>query len=125
MNKLFKLTHFKDSAYQCVSISLSNDGLDHMYESLETELKDQKARGRILLDLLLSNGLRSERFISLFFDGQCLDLNSYKVENCIDSKIEDYCSKYYRSQPHLLENSVLTKPQRFLFKKGKLKQSYK
>lgn len=121
MTKRFKLAHIDNPAYQCVSLSLCSEGIDYLYEDLENELKRINSKGRVLFDLLLSNGYKSDRFVSLYFDGAQFDFSTYEVEKNIESRIEDYCSKYFIEHSGLLENSALTKPQRFLFKKGKVK----
>jgi hypothetical protein len=102
-----------------VALSLSYRGIDYYFHELEFELRGVNSSGRVLIDLLLSHGARSERFISMYFDGHSLDQNSYQIENFVDSTVENYCSNYFKKNSDLLEGSVLTKPQRFLFKKGK------
>lgn len=119
MLKRFELAHIDHTAYQCVSLSLCSEGIDYFYEDLESELKRINSKGRILFDLLLSNGYKSDRFVSLYFDGEKFDLSTYEVEKNIEKKIENYCSNYFIEHHFLLENSVLTKPQRFIFKKKK------
>lgn len=121
MHKRFKLAQIDDSGYQCVSLSLCNEGIDFLYEDLESELKRSASKGRILFDLLLSNGYKSERFVSVYFDGNQFDFSTYEIESNINSEVENYCSSYFINNPSLLEKSVLTKPQRFLFKKRKVK----
>lgn len=124
MSKKFTLANFSDSTYQYISLFLSYESLDYAYSELENELKVCNAKGRILLDFLLSNGLNSDRFASIYFNGYRLEFDSFRIEMVISSKVEIFCEEYFKSNPQHIEKSVLSKPQKFLLKKGRLSKKH-
>lgn len=118
MNNTFAISDISDKKFLRVVLSLSYKSLDQYLHELEDCLKRSKIKGLVLLDLLLSNGMKSDRFASMYFDGQKFDLESYKIEKSVDKYIVYHCTRCYQNNSHLLEGSVLTKPQRFLIKRG-------
>lgn len=121
MNKPFFLAPLFTQEYSYISFSLTSERLDDYYQQLEIELENLQAQGNILLDLIVSNGIKYNRFVSLYFDGRKLNLDSYKNITDVTSTIENISNKFYSSHLNVIEDSVLTKPQKFLFKK-KIKQ---
>jgi hypothetical protein len=117
MNKIFDIQPLNDGVYKFISFSLTSDRLDDYRRDLESELSKFKTDGWVLLDLISSNGMKTKRFASLYFDGITFDVQTYKNPRDINSKIEDKCLSFYKKHIYAIENSVLTKPQKFLFKK--------
>ena len=117
MEKHFSLKRLRACEYKYISFSLTSERLDNYYRELEVELAQLKVKGKVLFDLISSNGLKSQRYASIYFNGAHLDLDTFKNVLKVDSEIEQLCLKFYKSHYEAIENSVLTKPQRFLFKK--------
>lgn len=77
-------------------------------------------KGKILFDLLLTNGVSSNRFIEAEFDGRKFNYSSFKPLNQVDTEIKKGSSEFYRKHTELLENSILPNAYQYLIKKGKL-----
>ncbi|MCU5076830.1 type II toxin-antitoxin system RnlB family antitoxin [Bacillus cereus] len=83
------------------------------------EKKLESYKGKVLFDLLLSNGFASNRYIEAEFnEGKFLTDSFRAVEPDIKTKKES--SSFYLKDPSLLDNGILHNPQKFLFKKGKI-----
>jgi len=89
-------------------------------ESIEQDLKKIGIRGKILFDLLLSHGNTPDRFFEVVFNGQEIDEESLRRLASISENIKSLSLKFYNSQQDLVENSVLTKAQKFLVMKKAL-----
>ena len=88
-------------------------------EALEKELKQIGVQGKILFDLLLSHGNTPDRFFEAFFNGEKISEESLKSTGSISKKIKEISIDFYHSQQHFLENSVLSKTQKFLIRRKK------
>lgn len=86
---------------------------------IEHELQSQ-FRGKILFDLLLSNGVSSNRFIEANFDGDHFDYSSFKSLILVDGEIKKKLIEFYKKNTVLLENSVLPNAYQYLIKNGKV-----
>ncbi|MDD0822344.1 type II toxin-antitoxin system RnlB family antitoxin [Bacillus cereus] len=83
------------------------------------ELKNH-FQGKVLFDLLLSNGISSNRFLEAEFDGVTFNYSSFKSLSNVNELIKKGSSMFYQSNIEFLENSVLPNAHQFLVKKGKL-----
>lgn len=111
---LHRLDHPK---YDWVVFSIHYERCDQYIEELISELKSKNIQSPILIDLLCSNGL-SDRFYEL-------SINPFKIsKTLIDGTLYEYCNEWYRNHNELLENSVLSKAQKFLFLRNRLKNIY-
>jgi hypothetical protein len=88
-------------------------------EALEKDLKQIGVNGKILFDLLLSHGNTPDRFFEAFFNGEKISEESLKSTEAISKKIKAISIDFYHSQQHFLENSVLSKTQKFLIRRKK------
>lgn len=88
-------------------------------EGIQDELNNQ-FEGTVLFDLLLSNGVSSNRFVEAEFDGQSFIYNSFRIPSTIDDFIKEISVEFYKKHPEYLKSSILPKTQRFLVRKGKL-----
>jgi len=89
-------------------------------ETIEKDLKKRGVKGKIIFDLLLSHGNNPDRFYEASFDGEKINEESLKAANSISKTIKKISGKFYREQDQCLENSVLSKAQKFLIKRGQL-----
>lgn len=99
---------------------LSTDSLrihDYLLDVVK-ELKKICFKGDVLFDLLLSNGPSlAGRFFSAFFDGKKFDISSFKNIKIVDAEVEKTSNCFYATHLNLIEDSILTKPQKFILKK--------
>jgi hypothetical protein len=77
-------------------------------------------KGKVLFDLLLSNGVSSNRFVEADYDGEKFDYSSFKTLNQVGLEIKKESSEFYRTHTEFLTNSILPNAHQFLIKKGKL-----
>ncbi|MCL6446048.1 MAG: type II toxin-antitoxin system RnlB family antitoxin [Alicyclobacillus sp.] len=77
-----------------------------------------KFHGRVLFDLLLSNGNASNRFLEAEFDGKKFDFRSFKIAGTVDDTIKKLASGFYKEHSDFLDDSILPRHQKFLIKKG-------
>jgi hypothetical protein len=89
-------------------------------EALEKDLRQIGVNGKILFDLLLSHGNTPDRFFEAVFNGEKISEESLKNIEAISKKIKKISLDFYYSQQHFLENSVLSKAQKFLIRRKKL-----
>ena|GEM_PF-1217708 len=83
-------------------------------------LRVKSFKGKVVFDLLLSNGSAFNRFIEVFFDGSNFEIRTSKVfdanENILNNSLE-----FYNSHISYLDDSILTRAEKFLIKR---KQQY-
>lgn len=109
--------NYDDYPYVVYSTSYVNPIEDIGY--IEEELK-LLFKGKVIFDLLLSNGISSNRFVEAEFDGDKFKYTSFKALNNVDTGIVKESSDFYRKHSALLENSVLPNAHQFLIKKGRI-----
>ncbi|MED4990887.1 type II toxin-antitoxin system RnlB family antitoxin [Parageobacillus toebii] len=86
---------------------------------IEKELKC-RYKGKILFDLLLSNGISTNRYLEAEFNGENFILSSFKPLIQVDYTIKERAAIFYREHAEYLKNSVLPNAYRFLIKKGRI-----
>jgi len=72
------------------------------------ELEIMKFRGAVVFDLLSCNGLSSNRFVQILFDGASFDRGSFSVIEDLDKKLRQEQDTLFRSNPEFLTRSVLS-----------------
>lgn len=117
MAKLYHIEKLDKEGYPYIIFSKSYVSPIEVLESLEHELKEIRVKGKIIFDLLLSNGDSPDRYFEADFDGSQIDKKSFRQVNSISNKVKQISNKYYYDRLNLLENSVLSKAQKFLIKK--------
>lgn len=105
---------YKSSYYVIISTSSTNP-LDYRTE-IEDNLKVSLYKGRVLFDLLLSNGFSPNRFIEMDFDGDKLVSNSASVIDVKDGNLKTFLYKYYSGVPNYIDNSILSNSEKFILK---------
>lgn len=121
MNDKFKLLTFNNSVYQYISFSVDYSRPDEYLSDLAMELAQRKFSGYIIFDLLLCNGLNSQRYIKSFFDGSNFQYDSFSTmsDKELDVSLKQFTSNFYLTHKELLDRSVLlSKAQKFLIRKG-------
>ncbi len=117
--KAFQIEKVNDTDYSIIVMSTSYiNPLDEI-EEIENYLREN-FKGKVLFDMLLKNGLSSNRFMEAVFDGQKFDRNSFTTLSEVDYRIKEFAAKFYRRHKELLDYSILPKAYQFLIKKGKI-----
>lgn len=111
--------HKSNNEYPYIVFSTSYINPLEEIEEIEKEMEFQ-FQGKVLFDLLLSNGLTSNRFLEAeFWDGK-FQYTSIKPVNNLDNLIKKESIHFYRENIELLQNSVLPNAHKFLIKQGQL-----
>ncbi len=119
MDKHYKLLKLNDYKYTYVSMSTDFCRPDDYMSELEEELQTHEYKGKVVFDLLLSNGLKEDRYFSAEFDGRRFVVSTFRTMTCICSEILGMSSAFYKDNYDLVsKNAILSKPQKFLVKKG-------
>lgn len=101
-----------------IAFSLTQERVHEYIDDIGHELKELDFVGYILFDLFMCNGLDSNnRFYTAFFNGENIDLNSFKNCKDVPTEILQECNFFYKNNYKLINDSALTKPQKYLFKK--------
>ena len=111
--KAYDIIEFKND-YKYVVLATSYENPMDELENIEDELKAKEYSGRVLFDLLLCNGMNSNRFIEMNFDGNYFDLSSSIIIENPNKFIKEDIHQYLKDKPALLENSVLPEAQRYI-----------
>ena len=83
--------------------------------ALSNELKALNYSGNVIFDLLITNGTCENRFASILFTGNSFDRKSFHIVSDIDTSLKIRQDDFFRSNPHLLLSSVLSKQERNSF----------
>lgn len=116
MGKPFEIGYLDKQAQTATVYSTNYLRLDEYLEELTIQLKEKTFKGNVMFDLLLSNGMSTNRFVELVFDGQEFDKKSFKIIKA-NTEIINNSFDFYNEHTNLLDNGILTKPQKFQVKK--------
>jgi len=75
---------------------------------LGKELESLGFEGSVLFDLLSVNGLSTNRFVSVEFDGHIFDRKSFSVESGVDPFLRNEQNSLIKENPGFLKDSVLS-----------------
>ncbi|HBN9780497.1 TPA: type II toxin-antitoxin system RnlB family antitoxin [Pseudomonas aeruginosa] len=78
-------------------------------KKLSTELESNRFKGSVLFDLISTNGLSDNRFISIIFDGHNFDKKTFSLERNISSSIKKEQDSLIKKDPEFLRSSVLSR----------------
>ena len=102
---------------KCIILSTSYINPLSNLDIIEKELKNKKYNGEVFFDLLLSNGKSKNRFIEVTYNFG-FDPSSFSELETISPFILELSKSFYENNLILIENSILTKVQKFLLTKG-------
>lgn len=111
--------NYETEQYPYIVYSVSYISPIEELPDIAEELKNH-FQGKVLFDLLLSNGVSSNRFLEAEFDGSAFNYSSFKSLSNVNDLVKKGSSIFYQSNVEFLENSVLPNAHQFLVKKGKL-----
>ena len=104
--------------YKLLVLSVSYVSPFDEIEELEKDLREMNFKGVVLFDLILCNGVGSDRFIKAYFDGNSFDSNTFEIVSDIKDDIKMISSNFYKDNSDLIDKGVLSKQHSFLLKKG-------
>ena len=117
MNKLYNIKKISNTDFQYIIFSVDYHRVEDYISELSNELSRKSCKGMVIFDLLLSNGLNSDRYLKVLFDGNHFLFQTMETIDRVDKEIEKISTKFYKCKIEYLENSVLTRTQKFLIKK--------
>ncbi len=91
-----------------IVIIQSNKRLPDIFCSIESKIKDINYCGKVVLDLLVSNGL-SNRFFEIPFESGSLKSQQIKKIKFLDEEILDLTNAFFRSNRNLIVNSHISR----------------
>ncbi len=115
--KTYEIQKLHNPSYPYIVLSTSYINPLEEISSIEDSLKDSY-KVRVIFDLLLSNGLSSDRFLEAEFDGSKFRYSSFKTIDLLDTPIKKQINSFYQSNLEYLDSSVLTNVHKFLIKQG-------
>lgn len=90
-------------------------------DNITKELVRKKFKGKIIFDMLLSNGSIKERFFESSFHNSVLEKDLLKQSNNLTDDVLTASKKFYSKNIDLIENSMLlSNAMKFVIKKGKI-----
>tara|TARA_Y100001960_G_C14746309_1_gene865856 strand:- start:1633 stop:2001 length:369 start_codon:yes stop_codon:yes gene_type:complete len=102
-----------------VVYSMSATRSDCYINEVKNELIEINYEGKVIFDLLLSNGMVKNRFSKIDFKNNDFDLNSVLVFKPSEEQLQSH-NNFYRNYQSVVDQSfILSKPQKFLLRKGR------
>jgi hypothetical protein len=116
--KNFELCDIDDKNKLALVYSLNYLRLEEYQDDVALSLRAADFIGWVRFDLLLSNGYAFNRYVELYFDGVNFDTKTTRVYQAKETDIISSLN-FYSAPGNLdyLENSILSKSQKFLIKK--------
>jgi hypothetical protein len=115
MNKeLFEIKTIESYEYQIIVFSKDSSTMSDYISDVANRLIERHYSGRILFDLLLSNGFE-DRYYVLFFNGNSFDFKTIHKLETASYQIHNISNKYYKEHIKLLKSSILNKHQKYEF----------
>ena len=110
MKKHFDLQKSPSERFKAIVFSLDSSRPESYFGKLERDLGKQGISGTILLDLLACNGCSSRRFFAVDFDGNKLNLVSFRAEPArgLDDDTVRFCTSFYEKKAPTLHGTVLS-----------------
>jgi hypothetical protein len=117
MNKRYNLKKISGTECQYMIFSVDYHRIEDYISDLSTELSRKSYKGLVMFDLLLSNGMNQDRYVKAVFDGKKFLLQTMETVDTVDEKIKKVSSTFYQRKPEYLENSILSRAQKFLIRR--------
>ena len=117
MNKQYNLKKISDPECQYIIFSVDYHRIEDYISDLSKELSRKSYSGTVMFDLLLSNGMNSDRYVKASFDGSKFLLKTMVTVDNVDERIRTLSLKFYQKKPEYLENSILSRAQKFLIRR--------
>ncbi|MDR0272477.1 MAG: type II toxin-antitoxin system RnlB family antitoxin [Clostridiales bacterium] len=113
----YKILPLESGGYVIVATSYLRpfDDIDH----IEYDLKGYDYHGGVLFDLLLCNGLSTNRYMKMDFDGEKFDYDSLVLLKNISGSTKEAIGDFFKENDSYLDDSILPNAQRYLIRCGK------
>jgi hypothetical protein len=102
----------------CVIFSISEYNPTDYISTIEQDLIKESYKGNVVFDLLLANGNNFNRYLKAYFNGNGFNRDSYKIIDKPQHQLKKKSIDFYQKNIDFLENSILSKPIKFMIKKG-------
>lgn len=117
--KTYEILKVHNPAYSYLILSTSYlSPLDDI-DDIEYDLKET-SKVKVLFDMLLTNGISSNRFIEAEFNGGKFEISSFRPLQAVDLSLKTESLNFYRDNSYLLDDSILPRSHQFLIKKGRV-----
>lgn len=117
-SKYYRIDKIDDSTVFVFSTSYHSP--TEQFEAIEKDLAKKGFQGKVLFDLLLTNGNSSQRFFETYFENSMLNKASFKNIFEQAEKLKTISNKFYTKHFDLIEQSeVLSNATKFLLKNGR------
>ena len=83
---------------------------------VKKELSNFDFNGRMIFDLLLANGFNSNRFVRVEVKNSEIKKSSMSIMKKVNTLILENSFKFYEENSHLLNNSILSEPDKFFLR---------
>lgn len=110
----------KYNNFDCIVFSVSEYNPTDFLSSIEHDLIENNYIGDVIFDLLLANGNNYNRYLKAKFDGKVFKSDSYTLIEDPKYELKKRSLDFYRDNINFLENSIISKPLKFMIKKGLL-----
>ncbi len=100
--------------YPLIVYTLGYSQISDYILSLEVCLKNKDFKGKVIFDLLQSNGLNN-RYYTFIFNGEKFDYNSRQKLTEIPTTIQKKTNEFQIKNKGNFDNGILTKPEKFRF----------
>lgn len=118
MNRYFKLYNLNADEYDCMVVCLTYESLFSYIDMLQKAICDSGvSEGIVLIDQLLISGNSKNRFLEMKYSNGIFDYTSAKNTE-VNKKYHQLTSYELKNNESLLKNSILSKRQIALIKKG-------
>ncbi|MGM0985388.1 MAG: type II toxin-antitoxin system RnlB family antitoxin [Pseudomonadota bacterium] len=88
-------------------------------KEIEKELRSKKIQGNVIIDMLLANGSKKNRFFSIKFDGKHFCSNHEKLKEPKETIIySQYSARILKEKYNEVNTNLLTTAMKFAVKKG-------
>lgn len=111
-SKYYIIPVYEDSILVVIN---SWERFEYYLDELEAELSHRSENLTVYFDFLVKNGPRDRFFKTTISQGK-LDLRSFKSIK-VETKLEEISNQYFSKNIKVLDDSLLTKAQRFLYKR--------
>lgn len=111
----FTVKKINNAKYACIVFCNSFKSPTCWLDLINDELRMLNIRGSVVFDLILVNGNGNRRYAKAEFDGHNLDIAKMQTV-AADPEISAASYDYFHNNPHLLDNSILSKATKFMIK---------
>lgn len=117
-SKYYRISKINDSSVLILSTCYHSP--TEQLANIEKELSKKGFHGKVIFDLLLTNGNSTQRFFETYFEKNSIDRTAFKnIVEQID-KVKDISKEFYTKNFDLIEQSeVLSQSTKFLIKHGR------